>query len=74
MADVKICDRCGKKLNQRQTFLNIKPVRYVLGEEVFNVCLGWMGRISNSSFDLCDDCTVKLNEFLTGGDVEATEK
>lgn len=66
MADVKICDRCGKELTNTQTLINIRPVRYILDEQVFECCLGWIGRRSKSSFDLCVDCEKRLREFLNG--------
>lgn len=73
MADVKICDRCRKELTNTRTLINIRPVRYILVEEVYNSCLGWIERTSKSQFDLCVDCEKRLREFLNGGATEATD-
>jgi hypothetical protein len=33
MADVKICDRCGKRVETGMFPITLEPVRYVLGTE-----------------------------------------
>lgn len=64
MADVKICDRCGKKLSEKHSILNIKPVRYIFGVAVFkDTCFG-KRVIENNSFDFCENCTKDFVGFL----------
>ena len=64
MADVKICDRCRKELTVRQTIINLRPVRHILGVEVYSRYPNCLHRTAVHSFDLCDDCANKLAEFL----------
>lgn len=75
MANVKICDRCRQELTERQTIINLRPVRHILGVEVFARSAGasCMLRTAGHSFDLCDDCANKLAEFLRYSPGEATD-
>lgn len=64
MADVKICDRCRKELTVRQTIIKLRPIRYILGVEVYSRYPDYLQRKAAHSFDLCDDCANGLAEFL----------
>ena len=65
MAQITVCDRCKKELVVRQTLLNIKPYKYVLGVSVYaKEAGGAFRRTADHSFELCDDCANKLAEFL----------
>lgn len=66
MAQITVCDRCKKELVARQTLINIKPYKYILGIEVYTTSAyrGDFIRTSNHTFELCDDCANKLGEFL----------
>ena len=60
MADVKICDRCGKTINDRRVNRNVfKAYRYGLFSPDIS-------RELNSCWDLCMECGVKLEQFLKG--------
>lgn len=69
MANVKICDRCGEKL-ERNCFISLKPVRYILRREINKY---FIGEIYNdiSKYDLCKNCTAELDEFLKGKATDA---
>lgn len=64
MANVKICDRCGEKL-ERKCFMSLKPVRYILRREVTKRCM-WETANYISEFDLCNNCAAELDEFMKG--------
>jgi predicted amidophosphoribosyltransferase len=61
MADVKICDRCGKTISKSNNILrNAFKAHYY---SLFNPDLS---RDLISNWDLCDDCGKKLERFLKG--------
>ena len=65
MADIKICDKCGKKLTYKKHLLFLKPSVRKLNVRLFssdpwNIIDSGKAR----SFDLCDDCANELSEFL----------
>lgn len=64
MADVKICDRCGEKL-ERNCFISLKPVRYILRREINKRCM-WETFNDIGEFDLCKSCAADLDEFMKG--------
>jgi hypothetical protein len=72
MANVKVCDRCGKKLIDKQSLLSLKAVRYRLGVEVLEKMRYYdtMRRIDYSELDFCEECTNKLVDFIDGKPVE----
>lgn len=58
MADVKICDRCGKKIETTGVWpIYIKHYRCILDME---------DQDYKYSSDLCGSCTKKLFEFMEG--------
>ena len=61
MADVKICDRCGKKIETRIWPLIVSNFRTFLKIE---------GSIYRYEYDLCRSCTAKFHDFMKG---EATD-
>ena len=69
MADVKICDRCGKRLDEdRMTFsLNPEPKRFVLSAILFKISRhSWscLPDMVTTNHDLCIDCVTKLAEWM----------
>ena len=52
----KICDKCGKELNGQAYF------------DVDAQCFGKFGQQAKSyyHYDLCEDCMVKVNNFIKG--------
>lgn len=72
MADVKICDRCGKQLDTERATTWFTPV---VNRCIFNVSL-FKGRrwgyddITETKHDLCVDCTKKLADWLECGETE----
>jgi hypothetical protein len=60
MADVKICDRCGKTIDDHVVIRNLfKAWRYSLFSPDVSHALV-------SDWDLCCDCGKKLERFLKG--------
>ena len=70
MADVKICDRCGKKLTDERGLFNLKPNRYTLRMALFKRPDSWYSKPDciRTEHDLCIDCTTKLAEWMEGED------
>lgn len=68
MADIKICDRCRKELTYRRTIVSVKPIRCILGVEVYTPIFGGsipaLQRTGSHTFELCDECANGLGEFL----------
>lgn len=68
MADVKICDRCGKKIEAKVIPLYMQHFRSYLDMEVQDYTY---------EYDLCGTCTKRLFEFMngsvTGSVTEATD-
>ena len=69
MADVKVCDRCGKRLTDERSTFNVKPIttRFVLSATLFKKPrYGWEKTLDivNTQHDLCMDCTVKLSDWM----------
>ena len=60
MADVKICDRCGKTINDHRVKRNIFKTKH------YGLFSPDISRELNSSWDLCHDCGTKLERFLKG--------
>ena len=79
MADVtvKICDRCGKEIGDRWSTSIFTPVlaRSELAVRLFKKDRYWNSPIDKNEYDLCEDCTKKLAEFLENreGDEGVTE-
>ena len=74
MADVKICDRCGKKLTEERSTFSVKPItsRCVLSVILFKPKAWYAGdRRANTTHDLCIDCTTKLAEWMEYGETES---
>ena len=71
MADVKICDRCGKRLDDNRSTFRLTPEpakRYILKVKLFRGKDGWgIPKSVETSHDLCIDCTGKLAEWLEFG-------
>jgi hypothetical protein len=68
MAHVKVCDRCGKKIERGMYPISITPYRYVLTTET---------DLSETSYDLCKNCRKDLKKFLEGpsnGETEVVEE
>lgn len=67
MADVKVCDRCGKRLTDERSIFNLKPNRYTLSVTLFKRPRSFYQTspdIINTTHDLCIECTTKLAEWL----------
>lgn len=69
MADIKVCDRCGKKLTDERTSFTLKPVqpsRYILSAWLFKPRRSsWHDpQIVKTEHDLCPDCTLALSKWL----------
>lgn len=82
MADIKVCDRCGKKLTDERTSFTLKPVppsRYILSAKVFKrVQSCWWNDNSgtktvNTEHDLCPECTLELSKWLEHESKEETD-
>lgn len=63
MANVKICDRCGERVDSFFLPVTIKPIRYILTRERYG---------SLTSHDLCRNCGADLAEFMKGKVKEET--
>ena len=52
----KICDRCGKELNEQPWF------------DVDAQCFGKFGQYAKSyyHYDLCEDCMIAVNSYIKG--------
>lgn len=74
MADVKICDRCGKQLDTERATTWFTPVvnRCILNVSLFKKprYFGHENIIDTRTTDLCIDCTKKLAEWLERGETE----
>lgn len=74
MADVKMCDRCGKTFNTKRQFIVIEPVRYILGVETTKRLWGGDVKDCHEYFDLCNDCFNELRRFIYGAATDAVVK
>ena len=74
MADVKVCDRCGKRLSEERMEFNLKPVtiRYKLSAVLFKKSPSvWYGEDKvETQHDLCVDCANKLSDWMQSGETE----
>ena len=76
MADIKICDRCGKKIEYRRGLAMFKPIFI---HSLFNIklfqrqCLGDC-KFKEIKMDLCEDCSNKLVWFMEGAELDLGEK
>ena len=63
MADVKICDRCGKTI--------AATTAQKIGFGAWKYCLFRpdMSHKTYSDWDLCAECGEKLSKFLNGSDI-----
>lgn len=71
MADVKICDRCGKRLtDERMTFslMPVPPTRFTLFAKLYKKgYYSWdLPKPVDTTHDLCVECTTKLSEWMEG--------
>lgn len=58
MADVKICDRCGKKIAE--------PSRILLRSTLQYCCLIYENFTTRTSYDLCPECYKDFKHFVYG--------
>ena len=66
MADVKVCDRYGKRVEINGVWpVYVHNYRSVLGMET---------SLYKYTYDLCGDCTKKLFEFMKDTATEATDE
>ena len=66
MSKVRVCDRCGNKLNEPAKFIDLKPIHYILGIETVAFDY-WEGEYTSRwEGDLCKDCAGELERFLRG--------
>lgn len=72
MAKVRLCDRCGERIDKRY-FLKIKPVRYRLYVETEKY--NWYEGIykESNNYDLCLGCHKKLVDFLLNKETESCQ-
>lgn len=74
MADVKVCDRCGKRLTEERMEFNLKPVimRYKLSAVLFKKrSLRWYDDEKvETQHDLCVECAGKLSDWMQSGETE----
>ena len=73
MADVKICDRCGKRLGEERAMISFTPIvnRCILNVSLIKKSRYWgHDNITNTAHDLCMGCTKKLAEWLEYGETE----
>ena len=63
MADVKICDRCGKTIDDHRVRRNVFKTRY------YGLFSPDISRDLNSCWDLCYTCGKKLERFLKGDEL-----
>ena len=73
MADVKVCDRCGKRLTEERMIFNLKPVnaRFILNTTLFKPNEYWStDRVVTKEHDLCMDCVKKLSNWMQSGETE----
>ena len=66
MANVKVCDRCGKRLTDERSTFWVKPNRYTLTVALFKKPRYYSSipDLVKTEHDLCVDCTSKLAEWL----------
>lgn len=77
MADVKVCDRCGKRLAEERMTFSLKPVntRFILSATLFKPNAYWAtDRTVNTTHDLCIDCATKLSDWMQSVETEETAK
>lgn len=71
MADVKVCDRCGKRLTDERMSFNLKPVskRFILNATLFKRPYpnAWKPEAIKTEHDLCMDCATDLAEWMERG-------
>ena len=73
MANVKICDRCGKPFDDKRSWFSLKPVRYILS--LAYTTHVWGGREDRyDEFDICPSCRGELRRFLKGEATDALDK
>ena len=76
MADVKVCDRCGKRLTEERMEFNLKPVtvRYKLSAVLFKKrSLCWYDDEKvETQHDLCVECAGKLSDWMQSCSEEKT--
>ena len=83
MADIKVCDRCGKKLTDERTSFTVKPAqsdrvktsRYILSAKLFKPHRNpWYDpEIVNTEHDLCPECTIELSDWMQSKSKEETD-
>lgn len=66
MADVKICDRCGK------TIVATATQRLGFGSWRYSLFTPDVSHKLHSDWDLCTDCGEKLGRFLKGEELEVS--
>lgn len=74
MADIKICDKCGKPLTYRQNLLFLKPSVRKLNVQLFrHDPWNFIDAGKTRMLELCDDCANELSEFLGISNKKATD-
>ena len=74
MSTVKICDRCGKKIDDKRHFVKLNPVRYILGIETSVFDWNDGEYINRMERDLCGKCAGELTRFLDGQAVDGVKE
>ena len=70
MADIKVCDRCGKKLTDERTHFSLRPIypnRYILDALLYKpMRYSYNGGLElvKTAHDLCPECTLALSKWL----------
>ena len=70
MADVKVCDRCGKRLDDERSTFNVKRVgpRFILSAILFKKKEYYYAQpqieMVNTQHDLCMECTMELSDWM----------
>ena len=72
MADVKICDRCGKIFNNKKHWITVHPERYILDFVTQTWCNDSLEEYEkiDKRFDLCPGCMENLVMFLNGRELK----
>ena len=79
MADVKVCDRCGKRLDEERMTFAVKPAntRFVLSATLFKKPQYSWDRLPDmvkTEHDLCIDCATDLAEWMERGPTQGCTK
>lgn len=67
MSYVRLCDRCGRRLDGREPKIRFKTFSYILSFDFDNGC-------TICDYDLCKTCVDDLKKFLKGPSTGSTEE